>query len=219
MKLVNLLFWFISKMPVEALCFAKCHLPQISVHIIMGGGFYTQVVIRRIEFLESQLQKNPLLSRNRLIKCHSTVTNKYLLHDMWVSAIGFAVLSLAEPVLTWVGWKSILSCPFLPYKETCILWVSSQTISTYRELPASPNTGFTWRHVLLSSVPISSLQHCPAALKISLHSLLALFEWLLLQIFGGDHVLRALPGSRTQVSTPVESHQPSIPWASRNRTI
>ena len=33
-------------------------------------------------------KRNPLLSRNRLIKCHSTVTNKYLLHDICVAGIG-----------------------------------------------------------------------------------------------------------------------------------
>lgn len=82
LKLVNLLFLFNSRMPVEALGFAICHLPQIPAHIIAGAGGYTQLVIRRIQFLESQLQKNLLLNRNRLIKYHSVVTNKYSLHDI-----------------------------------------------------------------------------------------------------------------------------------------
>lgn len=76
-----LLLWFISKMPAEALRFATCQLCQSPAHIKQESGFYTQLVTGRIDFLVSQLQKNPLLSRNRLIKCHSMVTNKYLLHD------------------------------------------------------------------------------------------------------------------------------------------
>ena len=58
-----------------------------------GGGGYTQLVIRRTQFLESQLQKNLLLNRNRLIKYHSVVTNKYLLHDIWAAGIRFSILN------------------------------------------------------------------------------------------------------------------------------
>lgn len=73
------------------------------------GGFYTQLVRRRIDYIESQLLKDPLLNRNRLIKCYSMVTSKYLLHLSCRNKLSYIKSSLAEPILARVGWKSVLS--------------------------------------------------------------------------------------------------------------
>ena len=119
-------------------------------------------------------KRNPLLSRNRLIKCHSTVSNKYLLHDICVAGMGFSKTNqVREPVLTRVGWKlDVRHCglensfPSLLRNDNLKTLVASHQNFSPLQLTWNCLFSFIWRHILLFLVFIFSMPGSPPYLLV-----------------------------------------------------